>query len=79
MNGKTMYGRVRQLMYLVGEEYIQAEDNGDYITFPANILHFLNIGTGMGQILHGSVCLKMQCTVGTNHMPESVAIFTIMI
>lgn len=79
MNGKTMYGRVRQLMYFVGEEYIQAEDNGDYITFPANILHFFNIGTGMGQILHGSVCLKMQCTVGTNHMPESVAIFTIMI
>ena len=45
----------------------------------AGSLYFLNIGSGMGQILHGSVCLRMQCSVGTNHMPESTAIFTIMI
>ena len=39
----------------------------------------LNIGSGVGQILHGSVCLRMQCSVGTKHMPESTAIFTILI
>lgn len=79
MNGKDMYGRVRKLMYFDGTDFVQATDNDGCITFPADSLFFLNIGSGMGQILHGSVCLRMQCSVGTNHMPESTAIFTIMI
>ena len=79
MNGKDMYGRVRKLMYFDGTDFVQATDNDGCITFPADSMFFLNIGSGMGQILHGSVCLRMQCSVGTNHMPESTAIFTIMI
>ena len=79
MNGKDMYGRVRKLMYFDGTNFVQAPDNDGCITFPADSMFFLNIGSGMGQILHGSVCLRMQCSVGTNHMPESTAIFTIMI
>lgn len=30
-------------------------------------------------LLHGSVCLKMQCSVGDMHMPESTAVFTMFI
>jgi len=56
-----------------------AERNGDTVCFPAECLQFLNIGSGVDQILHGSVCLKMKCSVGLMHMPESTAIFTVLI
>ncbi len=79
MTGREMNGRVRRLMYLDGDSFVPAYDDGSTISFPARTLHFLNIGSGMGQILHGSVCLRMQCSVGTKHMPESTAIFTILI
>ena len=76
---REMNGRVRRLMYLDGSAFAPAYDDGSTISFPARTLHFLNIGSGVGQILHGSVCLRMQCSVGTKHMPESTAIFTILI
>jgi len=79
MTGREMNGRVRRLMYLDGSTFALAYDDGRAISFPARTLHFLNIGSGVGQILHGSVCLRMQCSVGTKHMPESTAIFTILI
>ena len=79
MTGREMNGRVRRLMYLDGSTFAPAYDDGRVISFPARTLHFLNIGSGVGQILHGSVCLRMQCSVGTKHMPESTAIFTILI
>ena len=79
MTGREMNGRVRRLMYLDGSTFAPAYDDGRAISFPARTLHFLNIGSGVGQILHGSVCLRMQCSVGTKHMPESTAIFTILI
>ena len=38
-----------------------------------------NRGSGVDQILHGSVCLKMKYSVGLMHIPESTAIFTVLI
>ena len=77
--GRMMHGRVRNLSYMQDGRFVPAQDDGGAIRFPAGVLEFLNIGSGMSQSLHGSVCLKMQCTVGTRHMPESTAIFTILI
>lgn len=79
MTGKEMRGKIRDLKYYDGNTFINAEEEGDWFRFPASVLEFLSMGEGIGQILHGSVCLKMQCTVGTAHMPESTAIFTIII
>lgn len=79
LNGKLMSGKINSLKYLCNGEYANAEINGDILQFPASVLNFVNIGSGIDQILHGSVCVKMQCSVGTLHMPESVAIFTILI
>lgn len=77
---RKMNGRVRKLTILQPDGvFMRAEENGENLAFSADVLHFLNIGEGMGQILHGSVCMRMQCSVGTMHMPESTAIFTIMI
>ena len=77
--GKSMRGRIRSLRYFQNNEFIGAENSGNILSFPASALNFVNIGEGAGQILHGTVCLKMLCTVGQVHMPESTAIFTILI
>lgn len=79
MIGQEMIGRVRMLMYWDGMTFKNADTVNGMLTFPASTLSFLNIGSGMEQILHGSVCLKMQCSVGTNHMPEATAIFAAML
>ena len=80
LTGRKMNGRVRKLTILQPDGvFMRAEENGENLAFSADVLHFLNIGSGVGQILHGSVCLRMQCSVGTKHMPESTAIFTILI
>ena len=80
LTGRKMNGRVRKLTILQPDGvFMRAEEDGENLAFSADVLHFLNIGAGMGQILHGSVCMRMQCSVGTMHMPESTAIFTIMI
>lgn len=80
LTGRKMNGRVRKLTILQPDgAFMRAEEDGENLAFSADVLHFLNIGEGMGQILHGSVCMRMQCSVGTMHMPESTAIFTIMI
>ena len=79
MTWQEMIGRVRMLMYWDGMTFKNAETVNGMLTFPASTLSFLNIGSGMEQILHGSVCLKMQCSVGTNHMPEATAIFAAML
>lgn len=78
-NGETISGRVQEMEYFMNGTFVRAEKNGNIFSFPANALNFINIGTGVGQILHGSVCLRVQCSAGTLHMPDSTAIFTIMI
>lgn len=77
--GKLMHGRIKSLKYFDSGNYIGADQSGNIISFPASVLSFVNIGEGIGQILHGIVCLKMQCSIGVVHMPESTAIFTILI
>lgn len=78
-SGDLMSGKIKSMKYLCNGEYENAEINGDILHFPASVMNFVNIGSGADQILHGSICVKMQCSVGDLHMPESVAIFTILI
>ena len=79
LTGKLMNGKIKSMKYMCNGEYENAEINGDILQFPASVLDFVNMGSGAGQILHGSTCIKIQCSVGPLHMPESVAIFTILI
>ena len=53
--------------------------DGRYVFFPVTALRFISMGKGRDTLLHGSVCLKMQCSVGDMHMPESTAVFTMFI
>lgn len=78
-NGKLMRGKVQGLKYMDNGRFVSTETSGDILSFPAEALNFVNIGTGVGQVLHGSVCLRMQCSVSVVHMPEATAIFTMMV
>ena len=72
-------GKVDSIKYYFNGEFISADTTNDIITFPAETLQFINIGTGINQILHGSVYIKIRCTVYPVHMPESLAVFTIIL
>lgn len=78
-SGNIQSGHVKNFKYYHDGYATNAEINGNILSFSAAALNFINIGTGVGQILHGSVCVEMECTVGNVHMPRSKAIFTIMI
>ncbi len=77
--GREMTGKIQSLKYLDGGSFYTAEQSGDLFRFPAAALQFVNVGSGVGQVLHGSVCVKMASTVGLEHMPQSTAIFTLLI
>lgn len=77
--GTAMHGHVNKLKYFDSGSYVSAEKNGNVLSIPASVLSFKNVGEGIGQILHGLVCLRMQCNIDVVHMPESTAIFTILI
>ena len=76
---KQMIGKVDNLQYFNDGIFTQAEINSDIITFPASALNFVNIGEDINQVLHGSVCLRVKCSLTPIHMPESVAIFNMLL
>lgn len=78
-SGKKMEGRVNKMQYLYDGEFRDGGIDGRYVYFPVTALNFIAMGKGRDTLLHGSVCLKMQCSVGDMHMPESTAIFTMFI
>lgn len=79
LSSKTMRGEVSKMEYYDSGNFNSAEFHGNVISFPADTLKFVNMGTGVGQILHGSVLIKMRYTCDFAHLPESNAIFTILI
>lgn len=79
LTGVQMRGHISRLTYFKNGEYIAADQNGRGLFIPADVLLFQTIGSGIGQVLHGQVCMKMQCSVGKVHMPEGTAIFTLLV
>lgn len=77
--GKEEEGHLRVMKYFDLGEYVCAEHSGDLVSFPAAVLHFINIGNGVGRILHGSVGVRMSSVVGRQIMPEYDALLTILI
>ena len=78
-SGKKMEGRVNKMQYLYDGEFRDGGIDGRYVYFPVTALNFIAMGKGRDTLLHGSVCLRMQCSVGDMHMPESMAVFTLFI
>ena len=62
-SGKKMEGRINKMQYLYDGEFRDGVINGRYVYFPVTALNFIAMGKGRDTLLHGSVCLKMQCSV----------------
>ncbi len=77
--GASMKGKVGTLKYFDSGDFISAERNGDIISFPAESIQFYNMRPGFSPVLHGTLPLKITANVGTMHMPESIAFFTILL
>lgn len=77
--GKVMKGMIKSMKYFDSGNYIGAERSGDIFSIPAEAIRFISMGEGIGQKLHGTTSLRMQCDAGVVHMPESGAIFTMLI
>jgi hypothetical protein len=69
---------IRNIQYIDSGIFINAEKIANVFSMPASAFNFINIGTGVGQILHGSLCLKIQYEE-QNEIVEDKAIFTILI
>lgn len=79
LSGSLMEGRINRLQYREGGEFYDAGFDGRYVFFPASSLCCTSTGTGRDMMIHCSAYLKIQCSVGEIHMPESKAIFTMFI
>lgn len=77
--GAAMKGKVKSLKYFDNGDYISAELNGDIVAFPAESFNFYNLRPGFSPVLHGTLPIKITANVGTMHMPESIAFFTILL
>lgn len=64
-----------KLKYGDAGRYISAESNGQVFSFPAEVLHFVNIGSGTEPLLHGSVGIQIE----TAPACVETAIFTILV
>lgn len=81
VTGKSMRTQAVKVKYFDMDRYISAESNGQIFSFPAEALHFVNVGAGFstGQVLYGSVLIQIECSCDEMEMPTSAAIFTILI
>lgn len=77
VSGRAMTGIVRNLQYFYHGYYVKAETKGDIIAIPAKCLKFVNIGAG--HLFHGSVSIRMESSASHAHMPESGAVFTVIL
>jgi Mn-dependent DtxR family transcriptional regulator len=74
LGGFRIRGSLHAMKYRDGAKFKEARKEGDSFYFPASVLKFLNVNCN--QFFQGSVVLRMSCSAGKIHMPESNAIFT---
>lgn len=68
---------IRSIQYFDNGMFVSAEKQGDIFMFPSDIVEFVNYGEGNGQILQGTVCLKIQYTVSKGKIVEETSSLTL--
>ena len=79
LDSRSVRGKVDRVQYFEFGSFVTSEFSDDIVTIPVSVLKFVNIESGRQNIFHGSVCLRMRCSCGSTEMPESTAIFTMLI
>lgn len=78
ISSTPLAGKAVSVKYMENSDFINAELSNDIVSFPASALDFINIGENISQVLHGSVYIKIKCSIGSVYMPESTAVFNMM-
>jgi Mn-dependent DtxR family transcriptional regulator len=74
LGGMPIKGKLATLKYREGPEYKDAQKRGDTYCFPASAMNFVCVS---GRVMQGDVVLKMACSAGTKHMPESESVMEV--
>lgn len=78
-NSCNTHRRIKTLEYYYESTYYKSEICGDIVQLPIETLKFENLGSGIGQILHGSVCIRMEYYDNNENYINTLAMFTILI
>ena len=70
-------GRVNKIAYLQGHHYVDAVHEGNVWRFPISCMSF-TYNKGENSLM-GSTMLQFSCSIGNISMPESVALFTMIL
>ncbi len=70
---------IRTMQYYDKGMFVSAEKQGDILMIPFDIVEFVNYGEGSGQIIQGTVRLKIQYTEMNRNLKEETALFTMFI
>jgi DNA-binding MarR family transcriptional regulator len=76
LGGTPIKGKLSTLKYPGpdGAEYKDAKKRGDVYCFPASAMNFVCVS---GRVMQGDIVLKMACSAGTKHMPESESVMEV--
>jgi Mn-dependent DtxR family transcriptional regulator len=76
LGGTPIKGKLATLKYPDPNdaEYKDAQKKGDTYCFPASAMNFVCVS---GRVMQGDIVLKMACSAGTKHMPESESVMEV--
>lgn len=78
-NNELLRCNINNLQYFDNGIFVNAEKSGDTFTIPLDVLHFINMGKGMSQVFHGTVCCKINYDLGENQGVKVTSFLTILI
>lgn len=67
---------IKSVQYHESGMFVSAEQQGDVFMVPFDIIEFVNYGEGSGQIIQGTLCLKIQYIDQNGKPKEETALFT---
>ncbi len=70
--------KIKTIQYFDHGIFISAEKSGDILSFPVEILEFMNFGEGQGQVVYGTAYLKIQYEC-QGEKKEKSTMFTIIL
>lgn len=71
--------KIQTIEYSDGDLLIRAEKSADVFSFPAEAVKFINLGSGIDQIMHGSLKLKIQYSQNGGDIVDETGILTLLI
>lgn len=79
LSGRFLQGKIQSLQYYSNGMYVLAEQTSDIVSIPLEAFRFRGFGNNENMLIHGSIVLKILVSVGITNMPESEAMFTLLI